>query len=169
MEIRKNNLTQPSFQMAFRMPKGEDLKAFEKVVYNQYKCSDDVMRKGLDNFIKEQSKNTRFDVRFKDGSFEVIDSKNSDKIIESYEERAYCPNKYDRRFEYYSKRLDETRDSDIKHGLMSFAAVASMIKESFIERFIRPQENLISGLRKAGERASLLEEIYSLKSPKSNL
>ena len=52
MEIKNKNITQPSFQMAFRMPKGENLKAFEKVVYNEYNFPKDVMRKGLDKFIK---------------------------------------------------------------------------------------------------------------------
>ncbi|MBE7713815.1 MAG: hypothetical protein E7Z87_08730 [Cyanobacteria bacterium SIG26] len=165
MKIRNDNVTQTSFQMAFRMPKGEDLKAFEKIVFNPYKCSDNVMRKGLDNFIKEQSKNTRFDVQFKNGNFEVLDTKSFDKIIESYEERTYHPNRSDRSFAHYAKRLDETRDSDIKHGFTSLAAIISMIKESFIETFLRPQENLPSGLRKAGERASLLEKIYLMKSP----
>lgn len=165
MEIKNKNITQPSFQMAFRMPKGENLKAFEKVVYNEYNCPKDVMRKGLDKFIKEQSKNKRFDVRFNNNKFEVIDKNNSDKLIESYDEKTFCPNRYDRSFDYYSKKLDETRGSDIKHGFVSLAGVLSMIKESFIERFILQQENLPSGLRKAGERANVLEEIYALKSP----
>ena len=169
MEISNINITQPSFQMAFRIPKGEDLKAFEKLVFNQYKCPKNVMRKGLDKFVKEQSRNVRFDVQYKNGKFEVLDTKISDKVMESFDERTYCPNRSDRSFEYYSRKLDDTRDSDIRHGLTSLSAVCSMIKETFIERFIRQQEKLPSGLRKAGECATYLENLFSMKNSKIDL
>ena len=161
MKITNSVHNQSAFCMAFRTPTGHDLDALNEILFKPYNdVSDKQIRRGLNRFIKMQSKNKRFDVRFKNDCFEVIDTKKANKVINFYNNSTKYPNKLDDGIRRYDIKLNKFRNNELKTAITSLNAVLSMIKDAIIISLFKPQEYLPSAMRKAGDKASDLEKYY---------
>src|SRR5574344_59481 len=168
-----NNNT-PSFGMAFRPPKIHDTKPFA-LLLNKTAKDADLAERGFQKFIRQQSKNNNYDVRFDrlDGkSFFSVISNKTEKVITSYPSDSSKPSKFEMAVRCLLNSVKDIR-TEKKDGNISAVQVLtstgkSMFKfmRSGIESEFDSLEALPAGMRAAGERANALELHLKRKSTK---
>jgi len=129
--------------------------------------------KGLEKFIKRQSKNKIYDVACeydKNGElkFSVIQNSNG-KIVSQYMPDSTCPTGFERAVKLLTDSLKILKDKKTNNEINNYKLIKETAKDTakFMYRVIKSQfdrtELLPSGMRAAGHRANHLEKLAQEK------
>lgn len=155
MEIRNNT---PSFGMAFRKPRPEDMERFTKYVVGA--GPESLAKRGLARVIKKQANNAHFDMEYRPGEgIAVIPKSEAAQKYGFVEEVFSKDSKYsDTRSRFYATYTGEAYDkayeaaSKAKRALMTTKKVFAFMR-TVGEAFIHPEMMLPKSLKTASRRA----------------